>query len=69
MTFISNLTVLDSPLDLISGYCHTGCKQFFLGSLIHWQEVEGEDIPLCPMCIKLSKLFYLIYTLTQNFIF
>lgn len=63
--------VLGNPLDLISGYCHSGCQGLYLYSLIHWHEVEGEHIPLCPMCIKLSKLLYLFYThiITHSFIF
>ncbi|XP_046689283.1 uncharacterized protein LOC124375210 isoform X1 [Homalodisca vitripennis] len=42
-------------LDLVSGYCHSGCRQVFLYSKIHWQEVGSYNIPLCPDCIQIQQ--------------
>lgn len=64
--YLSDLYILGDPLDSISGLCHLGCKGLNLSSVINWSEVDGENIPLCPVCIKLSKFFYLIYKHTHS---
>uniref|UniRef100_A0A1B6MBY7 Telomeric single stranded DNA binding POT1/Cdc13 domain-containing protein n=1 Tax=Graphocephala atropunctata TaxID=36148 RepID=A0A1B6MBY7_9HEMI len=42
-------------LDLVSGYCFSGCRQIFLYSKLHWKTVDNQDFPLCPDCIQTNQ--------------
>ncbi|XP_054262577.1 uncharacterized protein LOC128986304 [Macrosteles quadrilineatus] len=46
---------LSNPLDLVSGFCHSGCHGMFLYSTIKWLQEETGSIPLCPECAIIEQ--------------